>query len=260
MELRERVALVTGAGAGIGRAAALALARAGAKVGVLDSQAKRAERLAQEITGAGGEALPLEADVSDAAALGGAVDRLGEAWGRIDVLFANAGINGVWAPLEEMEPEEWDQLMNVNLKGTFLSLKFTIPYLKQRGGSVIITSSVQGTSIFSIAGSTAYACTKAAQATLAKKAALELARDRIRVNAIRPGPVATSIAESTFKRNTERITVPIEYPAGTTPLLSGASISAEHVGELVLFLASDRSAAITGGEFLIDAGASLVMG
>src|SRR5690606_32133978 len=120
LKLAQRVALVTGAGSGIGKASALALAHEGARVGVLDFKAERAQSVSDEITAAGGSAMPLTADVSNAEQMAAAVDALVNAWGRLDIVFANAGINGVWTPIDEMDVHEWDQVVNVNLKGTFL--------------------------------------------------------------------------------------------------------------------------------------------
>ena len=124
MQLAEKVALVTGAGSGIGRATALLFAREGARVAALDRQDDDELRsLISEIEQGGGEALPLAADVSDADQMRTAIEQAAERWGRLDVVFANAGVNGVWAPLEDLEPEEWSRTLDINLKGTFLTVK-----------------------------------------------------------------------------------------------------------------------------------------
>ena len=119
------------------------------------------------------------ADVSRPDEMRQAVERIIDQWDRLDIVFANAGINGVWAPLEALAPEEWDRTLNVNLKGTFLTVKYAVPYLKKRGGSVIITASVNGTRMFSNTGATAYACSRAAQVAFAKMAALEPAEQHV---------------------------------------------------------------------------------
>jgi NAD(P)-dependent dehydrogenase (short-subunit alcohol dehydrogenase family) len=163
MQLQERVALVTGAGSGIGRAAALLLAREGARVAALGRSADELQQTVNAIKGAGGNALALEADISRPDQVEAALRKLVERWKRLDIVFANAGINGVWAPIEELTPEEWERTLSINLKGTFLTVKYAAPHLKRRGGSVIITSSVNGTRIFSNTGATAYSCSKAGQ-------------------------------------------------------------------------------------------------
>ncbi len=130
MQLSGKVALVTGAGSGIGKASALLLAREGAKIGALEVHGDDARETVAEITKSGGEAVVLEADVSNVEAVQAAVKTLAERFGRIDIVLANAGINGVWAPIEDLKPEEWDATQNINLKGTFLTIKYAYPYLK----------------------------------------------------------------------------------------------------------------------------------
>jgi NAD(P)-dependent dehydrogenase (short-subunit alcohol dehydrogenase family) len=260
MRLKDRVALITGAGSGIGRAASLLFAREGALVGALDRQPGPLKETVAAVGAQGGAALPLVADVSDPAGMGAAVAQLAEAWGGIDVVFANAGINGVWAPIDQIEPEEWDLTLDVNLKGVFLTLKYAVPYLKRRGGAVVVTSSVHGTRVFSPPGSTAYACAKAAQVALVKKLALELARDRVRVNVICPGATDTHIHQTTQMRALDTIQLPVQYPEGRIPLTGGAPIQPEQVAQLALFLASDDASAITGTEMWVDGGLSLFIG
>lgn len=260
MELEGKVALITGAGEGIGRAAALLLAREGARIGALGRTESDLRKLEAEIREQGGEALPLVADVSQPEQMQRAYEQLGNTWGQLDIVFANAGINGVWAPLDELEPEEWDQTLAINLKGTFLTVKYALPLLKRQGGSVVVTASVNGTRIFSNTGATAYSCSKAAQVAFTKMTALELAKHRIRVNVICPGAIETHIDENTQKRNVEREKERVEFPDGKIPLTRGKPGSAEEVAQLVLFLASDRSSHITGTEMWIDGAESLLMG
>lgn len=258
MQLTGKVALVTGAGSGIGKAAAQLLAQSGAKVAALGPTEDELQQTVEQIQE--GEALPIVADISQPDQMQQAVEQIGEQWGWIDIVFANAGINGVWAPLAELAPEEWDKTLNVNLKGTFLTVKYAIPYLKQRGGSVIVTSSVNGTRMFSNTGATAYACSKAAQVAFTKMAALELAEHRIRVNVICPGAIETGIGENTEQRDLEQVREPVEYPEGEIPLTDGQPGTSEQVAQLVLFLASDASSHITGTEVWIDGGQSLLQG
>jgi NAD(P)-dependent dehydrogenase (short-subunit alcohol dehydrogenase family) len=260
MQLEGRVALITGAGSGLGKAAALRLAQEGAKVGALGRTESQLNETVGEIRRNGGEAMTLVADVAKPEPMQAAIQRIGDEWGRLDIVFANAGINGVWAPLEEITPEEWDQTMAINLKGTFLSVKYALPYLKKRGGSVIVTSSVNGTRMFSNTGATAYSCSKAAQVAFTKMVALELAPQGVRVNVICPGAIVSEIRDNTELRNLKSIRYPIEFPEGQVPLTRGKSGTSEQVADLVLFLASDASSHITGTEMWIDGAQSLLQG
>ena len=260
MQLAGRVALVTGAGSGIGQAAAKLLAKEGAKVAALGRNAEGLQDTLQQIKSSGGEVVPVIADISQPEQVQEAIRQIESQWGRLDIVFANAGVNGVWAPLEELSPEEWDKTLDINLKGTFLTVKYAVPLLKKQGGSVIITSSVNGTRMFSNTGATAYACSKAAQVAFTKMVALELAEHQIRVNAICPGAITTKIDENTERRDLEAIQEPVEFPAGKIPLTDGKPGTSEQVAQLVLFLASDASSHITGTEVWIDGGQSLLQG
>jgi NAD(P)-dependent dehydrogenase (short-subunit alcohol dehydrogenase family) len=260
LSLDGKVAFVTGAGSGIGRASAVLMAKAGARLAVLDLEETEAQQVVKQIERQGGEGLPLSADVSQPEPMRQAVRKIVEKWGRLDIVFANAGINGVWAPLDELEPHEWDRTMNTNLKGTFLTVKYALPLLKKQGGAVIITASVNGTRMFSNTGATAYACSKAAQVAFAKMIALELAKHRIRVNVICPGAIETNISENTEIRAVQTEKEPVEYPEGDIPLTEGKPGAAEEVAALVLFLASEASGHISGTEVYIDGAQSLLQG
>jgi NAD(P)-dependent dehydrogenase (short-subunit alcohol dehydrogenase family) len=251
------VALVTGAGSGIGRATALLLAREGARVAALSRTEEELREVVDEIQAGGGEGMVVTADVSQADEVRSAVDRVAGRWGRLDVVFANAGVNGVWAPLEELAPEEWSRTIAINLGGTFHTVKYAAPLLKKQGGSVVITASINGTRVFSNTGATAYACSKAAQVAFAKMTALELAPYRVRVNVICPGAIATEIQDNTGHRDDAGLGIPVEFPKGWHPL-RGAPGTPQQVARLVLFLASDASDQITGTEVWIDGGESLV--
>ena len=258
--LADKVALITGAGSGIGAATALLLAREGAKVGLLSRTAREVKKLARKIEDEGGEALPLAADVGHAGQVVKAVASLRRKWKRLDIVVANAGVNGVWAPLEKLTVEEWDETLRINLRGTFLTIKTALPLLSARGGSVIVTSSVNGTRMFSNAGASAYATSKAGQVALAKMLAVELARHRIRVNAICPGRIDTEIDKNTDDRVPESLTPKVEFPEGPIPLTGHRAGTAEQVAQLVLFLATDASDHITGTEIFIDGAQSLFQG
>ena len=259
--LEGRVAFVTGAGSGIGKASAILLAQEGARVGVMARTEKNLTGTVEMIRKNGGEAMVLTGDVSIPEQVKMAVDRLVEEYGRLDIVFANAGINGIWAPVEEITPEEWDQVMDINLKGTFLTVKYTVPYLrKQGGGSIIIDSSVNGTRMFSNTEMAAYASTKAGQVAFAKTITLQLARYKIRVNVICPGAIFSDIGKNTFARNRDKVRKQVKYLEGVVPLTGGRPGEPEQVAQLVLFLASDLSDHITGSEIWIDGGESLIEG
>ncbi|MDP9371790.1 MAG: SDR family NAD(P)-dependent oxidoreductase, partial [Chloroflexota bacterium] len=123
MQLADRVALVTGAGSGIGRASALLLAREGAKVAALGRTESQLRDAVREIEAAGGEGMPIVADIADPPQMQDTMRRIVERWARLDIVVANAGVNGVWAALEDLEPEEWDRTIRINLTGTFLTVK-----------------------------------------------------------------------------------------------------------------------------------------
>lgn len=260
MKFTNQVALITGATSGIGKATARLFAEHGAKVALLGQSQEKLDQTIAEFKQADLEAMPVLADISQDAQVQQGIEEVAARWGRLDVVFANAGINGVWAPLEELTAEDWQQTLDINLKGTFLTVKYAVPYLKKQGGAIIITSSVNGTRMFSNTGATAYACSKAAQVAFTKMVALELAKDHIRVNVICPGYIETNIEQSTEQKHLESIREPVEFPAGTIPLTDGAPGKSEQVAQLVLFLASDAASHITGTELWIDGGQSLLQG
>jgi NAD(P)-dependent dehydrogenase (short-subunit alcohol dehydrogenase family) len=260
MQLSDRVALVTGAGSGIGKAAALLLAREGARVAALSRTEAEVRETVEEIRAAGGEAVVELADISKDADIERAIGDAARRWGRLDIVFANAGVNGVWAPIEELAPDEWRHTLDINLTGTFLTIKFAVPHLKrQGGGAIVVTSSVNGTRMFSNTGATAYACTKAAQVALTKMLALELAPSGVRINVICPGAITTEIDDNTEKRHLEGTLSRRIFPQEPVPL-GGTPGSAEDVARLVLFLVSDAAGHITGTEVWIDGAQSLVQG
>ena len=259
-ELEGRVALVTGAGSGIGRATARLLAAEGARVGLFGRTEKELREIADEIQASGGESEVLVGDVAKEEEVRAGIDELVARAGGLHAVFANAGVNGVWAPLEELNVEDWRNTMAINLTGTFLTIKFATPHLRRAGGSIVVCASVNGTRIFSNSGASAYATSKAGQVALAKMLAVELAPSRIRVNVICPGAIDTEIDQNTERRDVERVKPPVSHPRGAVPLTGGAPGRPEQVADLVLFLVGDRSSHITGTEVWIDGGQSLVEG
>jgi len=258
--LQDKVALVTGGSSGIGEATARLFIKEGAKVGVVARTVDELQDAVDRMTENGGEAVALPADISKPNEMQMTIEKLVAKWNRLDIVFANAGINGVWAPIDELSPEEWRRTIDINLNGTFYTLKYAIPPLKKQGGSIIVTSSVNGTRKFSNTGATAYAASKAGQVALAKMLALELAEYDIRVNVICPGAIETDIDERTERQDLEDAGWPVNYPEGHIPLRDGKPGTPEQVANLVLFLASEASDHITGTPIWIDGAETLLQG
>ncbi|MCC6178398.1 MAG: SDR family oxidoreductase [Chloroflexi bacterium] len=259
-DLSGKAALVTGGGSGIGEAACRTLARAGAGVAVVDLRPQPARAVAEAIVADGGRAVAIEADVTDEAAMQAAVGRAVEALGRLQIVFANAGINGMQTPIEEMTLDEWRATVDTNLTGTFLTVKHSIPHLRAAGGgAIVITASVNGTRLFSAPGYAAYSTSKAGQAAFGRMAAIELARWDIRVNTIVPGSIRTNIGERTYRRNLDAVRYDLRMPEKFPPL-GGRVADPSEVADLVLYLVSDASRYITGTEVVIDAGMTLLRG
>jgi NAD(P)-dependent dehydrogenase (short-subunit alcohol dehydrogenase family) len=255
MQLEGKVALVTGAGSGIGKATALLMGKEGAMVAALSRTESEVQQTADEIRRNGGQAIALKADISKYDQMQAATKAIIDQWGRLDIVFANAGINGVWAPLEELTLDEWNTTININLTGTYITVKLALPYLKQQGGSIVICSSVNGTRVFSNSGATAYACTKAAQLAFTKMMALELAPSKVRINVVCPGWIESKIGDNTEARNMKE-----RVGSMWVPLTGNLPGKAEQVASVVLFLASDASSHVSGTEMWIDGAESLTQG
>ncbi|KRG10898.1 SDR family oxidoreductase [Lederbergia galactosidilytica] len=259
MSLSGKVAVVTGASSGIGAASAIQLAKAGASVALLDLKEEKAEKIKQEIEKLGSKAIIVDVDLSDPDRVDSGIKQVMSEFGRLDIVFANAGINGVVTPIEDFDPEEWDHTLTTNLKSTFLTVKYSIPHLKANGGSIIITSSINGNRKFSGTGMSAYSSSKAGQMAFGKMAALELAPYKIRVNIICPGAIETNIGENTHPEQDklQKVKIPVKYPEGSHPL-EDAPGQPEQVADLIHFLASNASSHITGSEIYIDGAETLL--
>lgn len=261
MPEQPRVVLVTGAGSGIGRASALNFAAGGAEVAVVAHSRSSADDTLSAIVDAGGAGHAFAAELADASEVERLFAEVGERWPRLDAVVANAGINGVWAPLDELTAQEWNHTLAVNLTGTFLTVKHALPLLRAAGESaVVIVSSVNGTRMFSNSGASAYATSKAGQVAFAKMIAVELASDGIRVNVVCPGAIETEIDDNTEQRNTAGLRLPVEFPQGQIPLTGKTPGRAEQVADLIAFLASPAASHITGTEVWIDGAQSLLAG
>jgi NAD(P)-dependent dehydrogenase (short-subunit alcohol dehydrogenase family) len=201
----------------------------------------------------------LQADISDETQMVKAVDDLVKEFGRLDVFVANAGINGVWAPIDNLKLEEWNKTIAVNLTGTFLTIRATVPHLKQTGGgSIVVVSSINGTRTFTTPGATAYTATKAGQVAMVQQLALELARHHIRINAVCPGEIDTNIEANTQLRGDDETAIPVIWPEGQVPITGGRPGRSEDVAEIIVFLASEKSRHMTGSPIWVDGGQGLL--
>lgn len=247
-ELDGRVALVTGATSGIGRATAQRFAAEGARVALIGRDAGTLAEVARQVRDAGGEALEVSADVTSESHARRAVEESVEKFGGLDVLVNAAGIisNGT---VENTPLADWDAMMNVNLRSVFHLMQLAVTHLEKRPGNVVNVSSVTGLRAFP--GVLAYCVSKAGVDQLTRCAALELAAKGIRVNAVNPGVVVTNIHRRGGMAD-EAYANFLEHSKTTHPL--GRVGAAEEVAELILFLASDRAAWITGATHSIDGG------
>lgn len=242
-------AVVTGAGNGIGRASALRFAQEGARVVCVDRAAADAESVAQAIAAAGGDAIAVAADAGDEDAVRGFVARCAEAWGGVDVVFANAGISGGRPRIAEQTVAYWTEILRVNLIGPFLAIREAVPHMvRQGGGSIIMTASVAG--LRANAGASAYAASKAGVISLAQTAANDLAGTGIRVNAICPGRIETAMTKPIFDR--ARAAGTEDRLGHLTPLRRVGT--PEDIAAIAVFLASAESGFVTGQAFAVDGG------
>ena len=255
-----KVALVTGGASGIGEASALEFARNGADVVITDLRQTELERVAEQIRAIGRECLAIVCDVGDDVAMAAAFGEVAQRFGRLDYVLVNAGINGMWAPIEEMTPAEWDTTIRVNLRGSYLTVHHAVPLMQEHGGSIVIISSVNGTRTFTTAGATADSVTKAGQFAMGQMLAMELSRFKIRVNVICPGSIQTNIGERTWRRKAEEAKMPVVYPEGTIPLTrSNKGPLPSEIAKTVAFLCSDAASHITGTPIWVDGAQSLLI-
>jgi NAD(P)-dependent dehydrogenase (short-subunit alcohol dehydrogenase family) len=249
MKLQKRVAIITGAASGIGRASAIAFAREGARVVAVDIDKRNGEETAAMIAALGGEAFFAQADVANEADVKLFVQEALALWGKIDILFNNAGVVLV-KPLEEMTGDEWDRVMAINVKAAFLAIKYAVPHMRRGGGGVILnTGSIAG--FTGQLGTPVYSASKGAIALLTKSLALDYGRDRIRVNCICPGITDTPMLREHLGHGDEGETR-IRTRLSRVP--TGEILSPEDVARAALYLVSDDSIGITGVLHVVDGG------
>jgi NAD(P)-dependent dehydrogenase (short-subunit alcohol dehydrogenase family) len=252
MQLNGQVAIVTGAGNGIGRGIALRLAEEGAAVGVLDCDSFACIRVAQQIVDAGGKAVPLTADVSDAVAVEQAVDKLTGSLGPPTIAVHAAGVMPTGTIVETSE-SDWDHVHSVNVKGAFLVCRQVIPHMQAAGtGSIILMSSITGVS--GLPGLAAYSSTKGALIALARALAIDHARQGIRANSIAPGTIDSPmlhqfVATQSDPDLTRRVFDEVQ-PRGRIGTI-------QEVVNVVTFLASEQSSLVNGANICVDGGMSV---
>jgi 3-oxoacyl-[acyl-carrier protein] reductase len=247
--LADKVAVITGAASGIGQGAARRFVAEGARVLVADIDPDSAARTCEEL---GPDASPWTVDVSDAAAVSGMIDGAVQRFGRVDILFSNAGVAESVKPLAEITTGEWDQIIDVNLKGFFLCVQAVAPIMRRAGGgSIIVTGSMAARR--PRPGMAAYVASKSGVLGLARGLAIELARDRIRVNAINPGPAQTPmLKEFAFAADEEQA---LRKLREGLPL--GSAIQPADIAAAAVYLASDEASNVTGLIMNVDGGRDL---
>ena len=246
--MKGKVALVTGAGSGIGRATSLVFAREGAKVMAVDLAEGPVQSTADLISAAGGEASGVTADVSKTEDVKRMVSETVARFGRLDAAFNNAGIHtGVRIPFHEYPEDEWDRVIGVNLKGVWLCIKYEAPVMLEHGGGVIVnTSSVAG--LVAGQGTSAYTASKHGVAGLTKSAAMDYARQGIRVNAVAPGEIWTPMMDLIITSNNfSKAQKDEDQPIGRMG-------KPEEIAEVVVWLCTDAASYVTGHVLPIDGG------
>lgn len=246
MKLEGKTAIITGGGGGIGRSTAIRFAKEGAKVAVADIDAVIGEETVSLIKRDGGEAIFIKTDVTDSEQLKALIDTTTSTFGALHILFNNAGVGNSEVRSIDLAEEEWDRVIDINLKGVFLGIKYAIPELIKAGGGAIINTS----SLLGLKGqkyTSAYNASKAGVVTLTQNAALEYGKFNIRVNAIAPGVIDTPIIDH-WKQNERK------WPIISRANALGRIGTPDEVANAVLFLASDEASFITGTTLSVDGG------
>jgi len=246
-ELQGKVGIVTGGTSGIGRDAAVLFAKAGAKVVVAGRRESEGNETMDLVRAAGGDGLFVKTDVSRAAAVESLVRKTVEKFGRLDVAFNNAGIEGSFTPVAEQSEEDWDRVIDINLKGVWLCLKYEIQQMLKQGGGGAIVNMASVAGLMGFAGAGTYCASKHGVMALTKTAALENARSGIRVNVVCPAVVETPMAERLFGEPEIQKQILGLHPIGRfgTPT---------EIAEAVVWMCSGRASFMTGQSLVLDGG------
>ncbi len=248
MRLKDKVAIITGAGLGMGREASLLFAKEGAGVGVFDMNTEAGNETVALVEKAGGKAVFVQGDVSKEADVKRGIDETVKRFGKLDILYANAGV--LWKDRDksviDTTEENWDKVQAINLKGTFFLTKHGIPALRKAGGgSIVLVGSISALAGFTLAQDS-YTCAKGALISLCKSLAIQFAPEQIRCNIIHPGFIDTPL-QAPYLNDQKRVAI-----AGEIPMRRLGS--ARDIANAALFLASDESGWMTGAEMVVDGG------
>ncbi|HWO31100.1 MAG TPA: SDR family oxidoreductase, partial [Candidatus Acidoferrum sp.] len=246
-ELEGKVALVTGGTSGIGRDTAVLFAKAGAKVVVAGRREPEGNETIELIRTAGGDGLFVKADISKPSDVDALIQKAAERFGRLDIAFNNAGVEGVWVPIVRQSEADWDRTIAINLKGVWLSLKYEIRQMLRQGGGGAIVNMASITGLIGSAGAAAYSASKHGVIGLTKTAALENAKSRIRINAVCPGVIETAMGERLFGAPAVH-----KYVLGCHPI--GRFGRPAEIAEAVVWMCSDRASFMTGQSLVLDGG------
>jgi NAD(P)-dependent dehydrogenase (short-subunit alcohol dehydrogenase family) len=252
--VKNKVAIVTGGGSGIGEATAKLMAKEGAKVAIVDIDEENGKRVAQEIKTAGGTAEFWHMNIANEKEVEKTFAEVNKKFGKLNILVNNAGIVGPAKPSHEYTAEEFDAVMNVNLRGTFFCTKHAAPYILKTGnGSIVNISSIMGM----LGGpAIAYNTSKGAIRNLTKADAFMYSRKGIRVNSVHPGYIVTPLFTKMASKEPDGLEVAIKREGGRVPM--GRMGQAEEIANGILFLASDEASYVTGVELVIDGGCYMV--
>jgi len=242
-----KVALVTGGTSGIGRDTAILFAKAGAKVAIAGRREAEGQETVELVRAAGGDGVFVRADVSKASEVEALIKNTVERFGRLDVAFNNAGIEGVWVPIVRQSEADWDRTIEINLKGVWLCLKYEIRQMLRQGdgGAIVNMSSITG--LIGTAGAATYSASKHGVIGLTKSAALETARTGIRINAVCPAVIETPMGDRLFGSPAAH-----KYVLGCHPI--GRFGKPMEIAEAVVWMCSDRASFMTGQSLVLDGG------